>query len=406
MTSEPSNLAGGLLTVNTGSSSLKLAVYANEQGLPRRLGIVVERIGLSNGRLSCTSSAGVTNEEIPTSDHSAALQVALEYVNKRLAFTPSGVGHRIVHGGPTHARSQRISPDLMSELRSLQEIDPGHMPQALAAVDSMAVRYPTVPQVVCFDTAFHRSMGPIAQRYPLPRWTADAGIRRYGFHGLSCEFIVSALARIDPRAADGRLLIAHLGNGSSITAVHRGASVDTTMGFSPCGGVMMGTRSGDLDPTIVTYLARTRKCTAEDLQRLLNEESGLLGVSEVSQDMRDVLGHAGSPRAAEAIELYCYTARKHVGALAAVLDGVDTIVFTGGIGEHAAPIREGICRGLGHLGVAIDPKRNAADEDVISTPGNRVTVRVMATDEDAVIAGHVRRLLDDDLGDNRGWSGR
>jgi acetate kinase len=288
----------------------------------------------------------------------------------------------------------------MTELHGFQEIDPGHMPQALAAVEAIAVRYPTVPQFACFDTAFHRSMGPIAQRYPLPRWTIDAGIRRYGFHGLSCEFIVSALARLDPRAADGRLLIAHLGNGASITAVHRGASVDTTMGFSPCGGLMMGTRSGDLDPTVVTYLARIRKCTFEDLQRLVNEESGLLGVSDVSEDMRDVLGHAGSPHAAEAIELYCYIARKHVGALAAALDGVDTMVFTGGIGEHAAPIREGICRGLGHLGVVIDPQRNAADADVISTPGNRVTVRVMATDEDAVIARHVRRLLEDGPGDD------
>jgi acetate kinase len=385
---------GGVLTVNTGSSSLKLAAYGDEPGLPRRLGIVVERIGLPNGRLTCTSSTGVTDEEISTSDHGAALRLALEYMDKRLAFTPAGVGHRVVHGGPTHAQAQRISPGLMTELRSFQEIDPGHMPQALAAVESMAIRYPTVPQFVCFDTAFHRSMGPIAQRYPLPGWTVDAGIRRYGFHGLSCEFIVSALARIDPRAADGRLLIAHLGNGASITAVHRRASVDTTMGFSPCGGLMMGTRSGDLDPTIVTYLARTRKSTAEDLQRLLNEESGLLGVSDVSQDMRDVLGQAGSPRATEAIELYCYIARKHFGALAASLDGVDTIVFTGGIGEHAAPIREGICRGLGHLGVAVDPHRNAAHEDVISAPGSPVTIRVMATDEDAVIAGHVRRCLD------------
>jgi acetate kinase len=392
--------AGGLLTVNTGSSSLKLAAYGNEQGLPRRLGIVVERIGLPNGRLTSTSSTGVTNEEISTSDHGAALRVALENLDKRSVFAPAGVGHRIVHGGPTHAQPQRISAGLMTELRSFEEIDPGHMPQALAAVDSMAVRYPTVPQFACFDTAFHRSMGSIAQRYPLPRWTVDAGVRRYGFHGLSCEFIVSALARIDPRAADGRLLIAHLGNGASITAVHRGASVDNTMGFSPCGGLMMGTRSGDLDPTIVTYLAKTRKWTVEDLQRLVNGESGLLGVSDESQDMRDLLVHAGSPRVAEAIELYCYIARKHAGALAAALDGVDTIVFTGGIGEHAAPIREGICRGLGHLGVAVDPQRNAAGAHVISTPGSRVTVRVMATDEDAVIASHVRRLLEDGPGDD------
>jgi acetate kinase len=237
-------------------------------------------------------------------------------------------------------------------------------------------------------------MPVLARRYPLPAWTAAAGVQRYGFHGLSCEFIVSALAEIAPDALNGRLLIAHLGNGASVTAVERGVSIETTMGFSPTGGLMMGTRSGDLDPTVLTYLARTRHGGDVDaLHRLVNDESGLLGVSGISADVRDLLGQPDSSPAAAAIELFCYTARKHIGALAAVLDGVDTIVFTGGIGEHAAPIRERICRGLGHLGVQLDPEHNAASHGVISASGSRVAVRVVATDEELVIARHTRRLL-------------
>jgi hypothetical protein len=233
-------------------------------------------------------------------------------------------------------------------------------------VEAVARRFPNVPQFACFDTAFHRSMPAVAQRYPLPFWTAEAGVRRYGFHGLSSESIVSQLKQIDARGATGRVLIAHLGNGASVTAVRDGLSVDTSMGFSPTGGLMMGTRCGDLDPTVVTFLTRTHAMTPDAVEKLMNEESGLLGVSGQSQDMRDLLERAASEsQASEAIELYCYTARKHIGALAAVLDGVDTIVFTGGVGEHAALIREKICSGLEYLGVQFDRNRNAANEAVI-----------------------------------------
>jgi len=236
-------------------------------------------------------------------------------------------------------------------------------------------------------------MPRVSQQYPLPRSTWDAGVRRYGFHGLSCESIVSGVREIDAQAARGRMLIAHLGNGASVTAVHNLASVDTTMGFSPTGGLMMGTRSGDLDPTVLTYLARSGSCTLEELEHLVTAEAGLLGVSGVSSDMQDLLSRADSADARDAIALYCYTARKHIGAMAAALNGIDTMVFTGGIGEHASAIRAGICTGLEHLGVALDAEANAASRPVISRANAAVTVRVMKADEDLIIARHVRRLL-------------
>jgi acetate kinase len=267
------------------------------------------------------------------------------------------------------------------------------MPQALEAVAAISEHYPDVPQVACFDTAFHHTMPKLARRYPLPQWTADAGVRRYGFHGLSCEYIVGKLAEFEPGTLGGRSLIAHLGNGASITAVQRGVSVETTMGFSPTGGVMMGTRSGDLDPTVLTYLGRTSHRDLDALDRLTNHESGLLGVSGLSSDVRVLLEATASASAKDAIDLFCYTARKYMGALATVLDGVDTVVFTGGIGEHAPVIRDGICRGLGHLGIRLDPERNSSNADVISASESAATVRVIATDEELVIANHVRHLL-------------
>jgi acetate kinase len=283
---------------------------------------------------------------------------------------------------------------LLHELRELGYLDPTHMPQSLSVIDSMTRRFSNVPQFACFDTAFHHSMPDVAQCYPLPQWTVKVGVRRYGFHGLSCESIIGQLKQLDARAIAGRMLIAHLGNGASVTAVREGASVDTSMGFSPTGGLMMGTRSGDLDPTVVTFLARARAMTPDAVEKLVNEESGLLGVSGQTQDMRDLLERAASDsKAAEAIELYCYLARKNCGALTAVLGGVDTIVFTGGVGEHAAPIREKICAGLDYLGVQFHSNRNAANEGVISAENSRVVVRVIATDEDLVIARHVAALL-------------
>jgi acetate kinase len=372
--------ADTILAVNAGSSSLKITLFDNDAALRRRAAATVERIGAQGPGLHA-----------PTFDD--ALRRALEDVATAGAFTPLAVGHRIVHGGATHERPEPITPALLAELHRLAPIDPTHMPQALALVDAIGRRYPTLPQFACFDTSFHRTMPSVAQLYPLPRSTWNAGIRRYGFHGLSCESILDTLRVEDPGTAQGRLLIAHLGNGASVTAVRHGASVDTTMGFSPTGGLMMGTRSGDLDPSVITYLARTGAYTADALEHLVTQEAGLLGVSEVSSDMRDVLSRTDSRQAQEAIDLYCYTARKHIGALAAVLNGVDTIVFTGGIGEHGSSIRAGICAGLGYIGVEVDPDANAANRPVISRPGMPVTVRVMQTDEDRVIARHVRQLI-------------
>ena len=393
MTSGSPDVGGALLTINTGSSSLKLAVYDNTPDLTLRFRASVERIGQPGIQLKAerADEDAIAVDAIGAADHGAALAHALDYAHRSCAFAVEAVGHRVVHGGAAHAKPERLTSALVDDLGRLVAIDPDHMPQALQAIDAARRRYPDVPHVACFDTAFHRTMSTVAQRYPLPRWTADLGVRRYGFHGLSCEFIVGALARIDPRALGGRVLIAHLGSGASITAVERGASVDTTMGFSPAGGLMMGTRAGDLDPTVGIYLARQRGIDAVD--RLVNRESGLLGASGISSDVRDLAAKPASSAAADAIELFCYVAAKHCGALAAVLDGVDTIVFTGGIGEHAPTIREQICRRLGHLGVQLDAGRNAASRDVISIANSRVVVRVIATDEELMIARHLRDVL-------------
>ena len=379
--------------MNTGSSSVKLALYENGATLTELCRISVEPIGGPGTRIRSMSARGLsTNEPIAAGDHRTALLNALEYARHTFGFSVEAVGHRVVHGGVKHVAPERITDALLSDLRTLTRVDPEHMPQALEAVAAMTEHYPDVPQVACFDTAFHRTMPPVAQRYALPQWTVDAGVRRYGFHGLSCEFIVSKLAEFEPSTVGGRSLIAHLGNGASITAVRRGVSVETTMGFSPTGGVIMGTRSGDLDPTVLTYLGRTAHKDLDALDRLTNHESGLLGVSGLSSDVRVLLASA-SASAREAIDLFCYTARKYMGALAAVLDGVDTLVFTGGIGEHAPVIRDGICRGLGHLGIRLNQERNASNADVISASESAAVVRVIATDEELVIAKHVQHLL-------------
>ncbi len=378
-----------LLTINAGSSSLKLALYETE-GLNRQTAVSVERIGSNRTRVLMAGA----EHKIEANDHASALDQVLRDLPELFASGLDAIGHRIVHGGANHAKPEAITTRLLDELHELEHFDPTHVPQSLAVVSSLIRRFPNVPQFACFDTAFHCSMPDVAQRYPLPPWTAEAGVRRYGFHGLSCESIVGQLKQLDAGAASGPMLIAHLGNGASVTAVRDGLSVDTSMGFSPTGGLMMGTRCGDLDPTVITYLARVRAMRTDALERMVNEESGLLGVSGKSQDMRDLVACAQSKsQAAEAIELYCYVARKQFGALAAVLGGVITIVFTGGIGENAALVREKICSGLDYLGVRLDRNRNAAHEPVISAHGSAVTVRVMATDEDLAIAKHVVRLL-------------
>lgn len=369
-------MSRGILAVNAGSSTLKLTLFSGDTAMSRRASATVERV-------STDDAAG---------GFDAALESGLRQIEREMPLDLGAAGHRIVHGGDRHADPETVTPALVADLRRLEPIDPTHMPQSLSLIEAVSRRFAGLTQIACFDTAFHQTMPRRARLYALPRWTWTAGIRRYGFHGLSCESILHTLHGIDAAAARGRLVIAHLGNGASVTAVHDGKSVDTTMGFSPTGGLMMGTRSGDLDPGVMTFLARSIDTGMDGLDRLLTRESGLLGVSGLTSDMQQLLA-SRKPEAHEAVDLFCYAARKHVAALVAALNGADTLVFTGGIGEHAGPVRERICAGLQHLGIEIASPANAANDPIISTPASRVTVRVMHTDEDLAIARHVRRLL-------------
>jgi acetate kinase len=386
-----------ILTINAGSSSLKAALYDMDRSERLTLAVQDERIGQSGSRMRIADGAGVTllDRTADLDDHETAARAFLDWLqHHRPEAAPNAVGHRIVHGGRAHRAPHLLTADVLTDLQQLVPVDPDHLPQALAVIQVTTRAYPAIPQVVCFDTAFHRSLPRVAQLYPLPPRFAEAGVIRYGFHGLSCEFIVQALEVMDARAAQGRIIIAHLGNGASLTAVREGASVDTTMGFTPTGGIMMGTRPGDLDPGVLVHLFEAQGTSPAALNRLVNHEAGLLGVSGLSGDMRDLLGtEASDPRAADAVALFCYLARKSVGALVAVLGGLDTLIFTAGIGEHAAPIRERICQGLEFLGLELDAGRNDRHAPIISRDGSRVVVRVMKTDEDLMIARHVRHLL-------------
>jgi acetate kinase len=305
-----------------------------------------------------------------------------------------------VHGGSENAEPKLITPPLVEELRGLVPLAPEHMPQALAAIEALGQAFPGVPQVVCFDTAFHRTMPRVAQLYSLPHDVQDQGLLRYGFHGLSCESIVLQLAELD-EVAGRRVVIAHLGNGASMTAVLDGRSVETTMGFTPAGGLVMATRSGDLDPGVLLYLLCERGLDTVEVAQMVNKRAGMLGVSGTTGDMRRLLALEDSDtRAADAVALFCHQARKLLGGLIAVLGGLDTLVFTGGIGEHAAPVRERICADLGCFGIHLDPARNHEHAPHISTDEGPVRVRVLPTDEEAMIVRHTVNVLRTKGGDH------
>ena len=275
----------------------------------------------------------------------------------------TAVGHRVVHGGPKYYKPQRITAEMVKELKQLSPFDPDHMPEEILLTEAFHRRFPDLPQVACFDTAFHHDLPRVAQMLPIPRRYEAQGVRRYGFHGLSYEFLMEELARLaGPDAARGRVILAHLGNGASLAAVRNGKSVDTSMSFTPTAGVPMSTRTGDLDPGLVWYLARTEKMSAKQFNDMVNFQSGLLGISEISSDMRDLLEHETQDvRAAEAIALFCYQVKKWIGSFAAVLGGIETLVFAGGIGENAPAVRARICDGLGFLGIELEEKQNAAN---------------------------------------------
>jgi acetate kinase len=307
----------------------------------------------------------------------------------------TAVGHRVVHGGPKYSEPQRITPEMIEELQRLSPFDPEHLPAELLLSEAFHRRFPHVPQVACFDTAFHHDLPRVARLLPIPRRYEAKGVFRYGFHGLSYAYLMQELERLGgAKAAMANVVLAHLGNGASMAAVRDGRSIDTTMAFTPAAGLVMSTRSGDLDPGLISFLARTERMTASQFDNLVNHDSGLLGISETSSDMRDLLARETEDvRAAEAVALFCYQAKKWIGAYAAALGGLDTLVFAGGIGENAPAVRSRICEGLGFLGIELDAAANAAHADVISTDASRVTVRVIRTDEELMIARSVSLVL-------------
>ena len=359
-----------ILAVNGGSSSVKFALFA--AGDPPR---VIHRGAVDR----------IAPNAIPTDWLDAlALGGHLQGV--------VAVGHRVVHGGPKHSDPQAVTADLLADLRAATPFAPAHLPDAIKLIEAVACRLPGVPQVACFDTAFHRDLPNVARMLPIPRKYADAGLRRYGFHGLSYAYLMEEWARLaGADTARGRAILAHLGSGASMAAVRDGQCIDTTMGLTPAGGLVMGTRTGDLDPGVLIHLARSKGLTADQLEELVTRRSGLLGVSGTCSDIRVLLAaQATDPRAAEAVELFCYQIRKCVGAYAAALGGIDALVFSGGIGENAPEIRARVCDGLRFLGIELDPAANAANAPVISL--GAVAVRVIPTDEEAMIARTVSRV--------------
>lgn len=395
----PDRNTSRILTINSGSSSLKFALFEMGDAETLRLAGKLEGIGLGgSGRFAVKDGEGASlvDESRRLDDHEAALSRLFDWLRNRPEHGElTAVGHRVVHGGSRHTRPEWITPEVMASLQELVPLAPDHLPQELRAIEAVGRAYPGLPQVACFDTAFHRTMPAVAQAFGLPRDLADEGVFRYGFHGLSYEYIVGELRKeAGPAAAGGRVIVAHLGNGASLAAILDGKSIDTTMGFTPAGGLVMSTRSGDLDPGILVYLLRHRGLDVEELDRVVNKRAGLLGVSGTSADMRELLeSEEKDPHAAEAVALFCRQARKFIGALAAALGGLDTLVFTAGIGENAPPVRGRICEGLEFLGVRVDPGRNERNDAVISPDGSAVTVRVMRTDEERMIARHTRVVV-------------
>jgi acetate kinase len=386
-----------ILAINGGSSSIKFSVYEiGDAGEPlmKWLSGKIERIGLGDPKLTFTNSRNKQKGTVPAEagDLPAAAGFLIGWLKEQAAH-PAAVGHRVVYG-LEHTQAVLIDEGLLTELQNVASYDPGHLPGELELIRLIGRQYPGLPQVACFDTAFHASMPPVAKLLPVPRKYTAAGMRRFGFHGLSYAYIAEELTRIAGAAARGRVIIAHLGNGASLAALSDGVSVETTMGFTPVGGIMMGTRPGDLDPGVLWYLVNKERFGPGQLDHFINKECGLLGVSETTADMQELLSReSGDPRAAEAVALFCYGVKKAVGALTAVLGGVDILVFTGGIGEKAAMIRSRICTGLDYLGIELDQRANGGNELVLSGAGARVSVYAIPTDEEWMIARTVKHFI-------------
>jgi acetate kinase len=385
-----------VLALNSGSSSLKFSLYRMQQAPnsetwePHLLaGGLADRIGLPDGHLWLKNSQTVLyDESVPFEHHSQAVKTVFDLLDRFHLPQPQAVGHRFVSGGPRYLDHQRITHGFREDIRHYYPFAPLHLPAEVRAVDAVAEHYPDVPQVACFDTAFHRHIPEVAARLPLPKTLWYEGVRKYGFHGLSYEYIVSQL----DSHAEERTVIAHLGSGASLAAVRHGQSVDTTMGLTPTGGIIMGTRSGDLDPGVILYLLNEKHYDGSQLEQVVDHLSGLLAISGMSSDMQSLLD-SDDPQAVLAVEMFAYSLRKAIASMSAALEGLDTLVFTGGIGEHAAPVREKVCASLGFLGIQLDPAENIANARIISKPSSAVRIMVIPTDEDVIIAQHTARLV-------------
>ncbi len=389
-----------ILTINGGSSSIKFALFEDGEPLRRVLQGKVDRIGLAGTNLAFRDT--VRNQQdscaVEAPDYKSAVAFLLDWLGRKTGFASvRAVGHRVVHG-MQHTAPERVTEALVDELHAISPFAPEHLPGEIELIEAFRRRYPKLLQVACFDTAFHRTMPRVAKLLPIPRRFDAAGIERYGFHGLSYAYLMEELARVaGANAAKGKVILAHFGNGASLAAVHGGKSLDTSMGFTPAAGVPMGTRPGDLDPGVAWHMLRSENLTPEQFNDIINHKCGLLGVSETSSDMRDLIQRQSSDvRAAEAVELFCYQTRKWIGSFAAVLGGVETLVFSGGIGENTGEVRARVCSRLGFLGIDLDEARNGVNAPVISTETSPVTVRVIRTDEELMIARSVCRLLTDE----------
>jgi acetate kinase len=395
------DVSGSILTLNAGSSSLKFALFDEATTIaPMHLVASVrgeiENLDSAPHMRAYDPAGAVLAERRWPAGLSDSFTVVL---GELMAFADAqpgskalaAVGHRVVHGGADHISPERVTPALLLALQALTPLDPLHMPHSLAPIVAVSAARPGLAQVACFDTAFHHAMPPVTRYFALPRAVSDRGVRRYGFHGLSYEYIASRLPSVSPRLAQGRVITAHLGSGASLCALLAGRSIETTMGFSALDGLVMATRSGSVDAGVLLYLSRQGH-SVQDIEDMLYHRSGLLGVSGISGDVRVLLA-SSDPHASEALELFSYRIASAMGALTSALSGLDGIVFTAGIGEHAAPVRAAVCQRLKWLGVAIDESANAAGAGLISTPGSLIEVRVIPTDEEAMIAQHTRALM-------------
>ncbi|MEO9146209.1 MAG: acetate/propionate family kinase [Ginsengibacter sp.] len=390
-----------ILTINGGSSSIKFSLYRIKEPLEQLFNGEIENIGTKKATLNFnnTTNQQKNSIDIKAADHGHAANHLIDWLEKQENFDSiKAIGHRIVHG-MKHTQPELITDDLLNELKKISAFDPEHLPEEIKLIEVFKTRYPTLKQIACFDTSFHTSMPLVAKLLSIPRRYYEMGIQRYGFHGLSYAFLMEELKRVaGEEIAKGKIILAHLGSGASLAAVKDGKSMDTSMGFTPTSGLPMGTRTGDLDPGAAWYLMQHEKLTPKEFNHLINDESGLLGISETNSDMRELTKIEDTDnRAREAIELFCYQTKKWIGSFVVVLGGVDVLVFSGGIGEHSPEVRSRVCGGLEFLGIEIDEIRNMNNEDIISIEKSRVCVRVIKTNEELMIAKMSCNILNNEI---------